>query len=103
MNIEEALKKIEELEEAQAKAAEEVQKNSEESVKRIAELEGKLAEARATPPKPPATQTDGPNLGTGAEESKGLTIDDVKAMSEDEINANWDAVCKVLESEGKNG
>ncbi len=102
MNIEEALKKIEELEEAQAKAAEEVQKNSEESVKRIAELEGKLAEARATPPKPPATQTN-ELTGTGAEENKGLTIDDVKAMSEDEINANWDAVCKVLESEGKNG
>ena len=30
---------------------------------------------------------------------EGLTIEDVKAMSEDEINERWDAVCKVLESQ----
>ena len=34
------------------------------------------------------------------QQTQGLTLEDVKAMSEDQINSQWDEVQKVLESQG---
>lgn len=42
------------------------------------------------------------NEGEGANKKKdGLTIEDVKAMSEDQINDQWEEVSKVLAKEGE--
>ena len=61
---------------------------------------------------PPATQTQQTQQTQQAQQTQqtqqqteGLkfSIEDVKKMSEAEINANWDDVSKTLESQGKDG
>ena len=49
--------------------------------------------------KQPATQLNGGDQKK--DNGDGLTLDDVKGMSEDEINKNWDEVQQVLASQGE--
>lgn len=61
---------------------------AEKALKRLAESKDYLVERRRG--------SGGPSTGG----PKGLTIEDIKSMSQDEINANWEAVQATMASQG---